>query len=61
MSEHLVPAQHFMKQYNFTELELQFIRKKNKRAVLMLEGCYFVNMKEVEAKFTSEEIFLSTI
>jgi len=61
MSQNLMPAQQFMKQYNFTELELQFIKKKNMRAVLMFEGQYFVNMKEVEAKFKCEEIFLSSI
>jgi len=61
MSQNLMPAQQFMKQYNLTELELQFIKKKNMRAVLMFEGQYFVNMQEVEAKCKCEEIFLSSI
>ena len=59
MSVNLVPAELFMKQYNFTESELLLIREKNNRAVLMLEGRYFVNTQEVDAHTTSEEIFLS--
>ena len=59
MSVNLVPAELFMKQYSFTDSELLLIREKNNRAVLMLEGRYFVNTQEVDAHFTSEEIFLS--
>ena len=58
MTQDLVPAQQFMKQYNFTELELQYVRKRNKRAVVMFEGQFFVNIGEIEASFKSEEIFL---
>lgn len=61
MVQNLIPAQQFMKQYNFTELELQYVRKRNKRAVVMFEGQFFVNISEIEANFKSEEIFLSSI
>ena len=61
MTQDLVPAQQFMKQYNFTELELQYVRKRNKRAVVMFEGQFFVNIGEIEGSFKSEEIFLCSI
>ena len=61
MVQNLIPAQQFMKQYNFTELELQYVRKRNKRAVVMFEGQFFVNIGEIEASFKSEEIFLYSI
>ena len=61
MTYDLIPARQFMKQYNFTEVELQYVRKRNKRAVVIFEGQFFVNIGEIEASFKSEEIFLCSI
>ena len=59
MTQDLVPAQQFMKQYNFTELELQYVRKKNNQAVVFFDGRFFVNTKEFHSSVISDDIFLS--
>lgn len=59
MTQDLVPAQQFMKQYNFSEFELHFVRKKNNQAVVFFEGRFFVNTKEFHSSVISDDIFLS--
>lgn len=59
MTQDLAPAQQFMKQYNFSEFELNFVKKRNNQAVVFLEGRFFVNTKEFHSSVISDDIFLS--